>query len=137
MNWYRGKDSNRGNHSNVEIDFYSDLQKATTIKEIPPFLTEKRITLLDTEPDFTWEQEKLALFWDGPSHEKPKRSNRDDLRNELLGLEGWKVLRVHYDGRPVSKAKRGVVLGWVKEVLAYNGKRRLWEYDLEKEESFI
>jgi len=138
MNYYRGKDYYRGQgfqsgtaEANIEPEFYIVLQKAVSTGQIPQFHTRKEITLMTCIPDFTWDEEKTILEWDGPPHDRPKQAEDDDVKNSILLHQGWKVIRIHYDGGKVSNKKKTLVLDWLIEVLADSRRGRLWEYDLE------
>ena len=136
MKWnnFRGNDFNNTHISNIEVAFYPLLQEQVLKGEIPQFKTGEEIVLLWTEPDFCWTKEKVALFFDGPPHDKARRGAKDDIQNEYLTDLGWKVIRIHYDGKPVSKAKQATALKWLKEVLEDGGSKKLFEFDLEMEE---
>lgn len=133
MKWtnFRGTDMRGGHESTAEVDLYLTFQKAKMEGVLPGFRTGQRIVLLDTEPDFAFLDQKLLVYVDGPPHDKAKRGAKDDLQNDYLTRLGWKVMRVHYDGRPMSKAKQAVVLGWLKDVLQDGSSRKLYEFDLE------
>ncbi len=132
MNFFRGKDDSGGHESNVETEFYTVLQRAVYSKLIPPFHTRQQIVLLWTEPDFTWDQEDAVLYWDGPVHDKDHQGEKDDLQNAYLTKMGKKVIRIHYDGKPVSGYKKSRALQWVIDVLNDPRRGHLWEYDLEE-----
>jgi very-short-patch-repair endonuclease len=107
------------------------LQKAIFEKAIPPFHTQKYIPLFWCEPDFTWDEEKTILDWDGPPHDKESQASKDALQNEYLARLGWKVIRVHYDGKKTSQADLVKVLGWVKDILTDSRYGHVWHYDLD------
>lgn len=136
MKWtnFRGKDVGKGNESNIESEFSVLLQEEYLKGALPPFRTDIWVTLLATKPDFIDEKDRVMIFWDGPPHDKAKRGAKDDVQNGYLTEQGWKVLRLHYNGGKVSKAKQVACLQWVKEVLESPRFGHLWEYNVDRGE---
>ena len=50
-----------------------------------------------TRPDFTYDDDFLAIYVDGPPHDYPERQTRDESQEGALRRAGWSVLRFRYD----------------------------------------
>ena len=69
-----------------------------------------------TRPDFLYAPEKLAVYVDGPHHEYPERSERDQAQTDCLEDAGYTVLRFGTrDDWPAIVAKHPNVFGAGKQ----------------------
>ena len=50
-----------------------------------------------TRPDFLYNEEKVAIYIDGPPHDYPERQQRDQQQTECLQDLGYTVLRFHHE----------------------------------------
>ena len=56
-----------------------------------------------TRPDFLYEEDRVAIYVDGPVHDFPERSKRDRQQEEALLDAGWQVIRFsHHDDWPAK-----------------------------------
>ncbi|MBU1172988.1 MAG: endonuclease domain-containing protein [Proteobacteria bacterium] len=68
-------------------------------RNITGWLTDERLCLESTVPDFYFPTHKLCVYLDGPPHKSCKRQDRDDKITSLLEQRGYKVLRYPYGKR--------------------------------------
>ena len=66
---------------------------------IEGWITEERIILESTVPDFFFPDFKLCIYLDGPPHRRLHSQERDDKLTTLLEKRGFKVLRYPYGNR--------------------------------------
>jgi very-short-patch-repair endonuclease len=65
-----------------------------------------------TRPDFIYEQDKVAVYIDGPVHEDPERTKRDTEQRESMEDYGWTVVRfAHSEDWPAKLAQYVRVFG--------------------------
>lgn len=50
-----------------------------------------------SRPDFLYDEEKVAVYIDGPPHDYPERQQRDQQQTECLQNMGYTVLRFHHE----------------------------------------
>ena len=80
-------------------------------------LTQERIILKSTVPDFCWPLKCKVVFLDGRQvHSTDRAESRDEEIDNLLELQGWDVLRIVYDPPLTAKALE-VVMAQVKDFL--------------------
>lgn len=71
------------------------LQKFFNKKGLYP-VTDKRIILKFTIPDFFFPEARLCVYLDGTPHERIKVSERDEEITRLLEEQGFRVIRYPY-----------------------------------------
>ena len=68
-------------------------------------VTQQRIILKSTVPDFCWVEKRKIVFLDGRQvHYKDKAVARDEEIDLLLERQGWDVLRIPYTPPLTDKA---------------------------------
>ena len=131
MNFYRGKQMQSGTAvSRGESDLYAMLKAAERQRVVPPFMTDQWVTLLATKPDYLWPD--LAVYLDGPHHDRDAQALKDDVQNRYLTERGWNVLRIHYAKKP-NTLKHYLVLEWIMAALDDGRTGKLWEHWLDEE----
>jgi very-short-patch-repair endonuclease len=65
-----------------------------------------------TRPDFLYEEDRIAIYVDGPVHDFPERSKRDRQQEEAMLDAGWQVIRFsHHDDWPTKFAQYPSIFG--------------------------
>ena len=65
-----------------------------------------------TRPDFLYEEDRVAIYVDGPVHDFPERSKRDRQQEEAMLDAGWQVIRFsHHDDWPAKFAQYPSIFG--------------------------
>ena len=93
--------------SKAEIEVFKALS-ATGLTS--GMITQQRIILKSTIPDFCWMEKRKIVYLDGaPVHKKDKTSERDEEITELLMDQGWDVLRIPYQPPLTDKGLQQIV----------------------------
>ena len=80
-------------------------------------VTQERIILKSTVPDFCWPLKRKVVFLDGRQvHSSDKAQERDEEIDCLLERLGWDVLRIVYDP-PLTAKALGAVMAQIKDFL--------------------
>lgn len=79
-------------------------------------VTDKKIILKFTIPDFFFPDARLCVYLDGKPHEKPNVAERDEEINRLLEEQGYRVIRYRYNP-PLTKEQFNEILEMVKIAL--------------------
>ncbi|MEM2612305.1 MAG: DUF559 domain-containing protein [Thermoproteota archaeon] len=79
-------------------------------------VTDKKIILKFTIPDFYFPEHKLCVYLDGTPHERKKVLERDEEITRLLEEQGYKVIRYQYTP-PLTAEQMNEILEIVKRVL--------------------
>jgi superfamily II DNA/RNA helicase/very-short-patch-repair endonuclease len=61
-----------------------------------PSRAQRIIESCKTQPDFTYDDQSVAIYVDGPHHDYPERAARDREQVECMEDLGWMVLRFSY-----------------------------------------
>ena len=78
-------------------------------------VTQQRIILKSTVPDFCWTEKRKVVFLDGVQvHRKDKAVTRDEEIDLLLERQGWEVLRIPYDP-PLTDKVTAEILQQIRE----------------------
>jgi len=104
--------------SNAEIEVFKALSATGLTKNM---VTQQRIILKSTVPDFTWLNKHKAIYLDGVQvHSSDKAQQRDEEIDNLMGLQGWDVLRISYDA-PLSNTRLQEIMVAIKKFLCSDG----------------
>lgn len=83
-----------GSVSKAEYAVFAALSQTPTAHGM---VTQERIILKSTLPDFCWIEKRKAVYLDGPVHNKDKQIAKDEEIDMLMDLAGWEVLRIKYE----------------------------------------
>jgi len=76
--------------------------------------SDRGIVLEATYPDFYWPTKGLAIYLDGPSHQRENQRLKDERIDENLRKKGIKVLRFSYKP-PLTKQRLAEILDQIEE----------------------
>jgi very-short-patch-repair endonuclease len=80
-------------------------------------VTQKPVVLKMAIPDFCWPLKRKVVFLDGRQvHLSDKAQRRDEEIDNLLGLQGWDILRIVYDP-PLTAKDLEAVMAQIKDFL--------------------
>ena len=96
--------------SNAEIEIFAALSAAGLTRGM---VTQERVVLTSTAPDFLWREKKKALYLDGVQVHR-RHSEWDEEVTRLLELKGWEVLRIPYTA-PLTAEVKADMLRKIKE----------------------
>lgn len=84
-----------GTVSKAEYAVFAALSQSATARGM---VTQERLVLKSTVPDFMWTEKRKVCYLDGAQiHGKDKQIAKDAEIDDLLELQGWQVLRIRYD----------------------------------------
>lgn len=84
-----------GSVSRAEYAVFAALSQTPTAHGM---VTQERIILKSTLPDFCWIEKRKAVYLDGAQvHGKDKQIAKDEEIDMLMELAGWEVLRIKYE----------------------------------------
>jgi very-short-patch-repair endonuclease len=92
--------------SKAEYAVFAALSQSATAHGM---VTQERIILKSTLPDFCWIEKRKAVYLDGPVHGKDKQIAKDAEIDNLMECAGWQVLRLVYDPPLQGKALAEVI----------------------------
>jgi len=105
--------------SAAEIELFKALSVAGLTTGM---VTQDRIILKSTVPDFYWPLKKKVVYVDGfQVHSKDKALQRDEEINNLLEIQGYDVLRLPYTP-PLTKDRKAEMLAAIQKFLGANDK---------------
>jgi len=104
--------------SKAEIEVFKALSATGLTKNM---VTQQRIILKSTVPDFAWLNKRKAVYLDGIQvHSKDKAQQRDEEIDALMDLQGWDVLRISYNA-PLSNTRLQEIMVSIKKFIGSNG----------------
>jgi len=81
--------------SKAEYAVFAALSQTATAHGM---VTQERLVLKSTVPDFMWTEKRKVCYLDGCQvHGKDKQIAKDAEIDDLLELAGWQVLRIRYE----------------------------------------
>ena len=93
--------------SKAEIEVFKALSMAGLTSGM---VTQKKIILKSTIPDFCWMNKRKIVYLDGtPVHSSDRQQERDNQIDELLEAQGWDVLRIPYQPPLTEKGLQEIV----------------------------
>lgn len=103
--------------SKAEIEVFKALSAAGLTKGM---VTQKKIILKSTIPDFCWLNKRKAVYLDGlQAHSSDKQHERDLEIHGLLEAKGWEVLRIRYEP-PLSGKELQKIIVTIREFIGSN-----------------
>ena len=104
--------------SKAEIEVFKALSAAGLTESM---VTQQRIVLKSTVPDFSWLNKRKVVYLDGVQvHSSDKAQRRDEEIDALMDLQGWDVLRMSYD-TPLSNMRLQEIMVSIKKFLGSDG----------------
>ena len=106
--------------SKAEIEVFKALSAAGLTENM---VTQQRIILKSTVPDFTWLNKRKVVYLDGVQvHSSDKAQQHDEEIDNLMDLQGWDVLRISYNA-PLSNTRLQEIMVSIKKFLGSDGKQ--------------
>ena len=78
----------------------------------PAPIAQHRVPGLSTQPDFAYPNHRIAIFIDGPCHDRPEVAAHDQEVREELEDQGWQVATIHHSNPPAQINKATKRLGF-------------------------